>query len=104
MTGFTELTYERNTNLRYPRNCIPYSGYNLQDAIFVNHQISYLAVIFANIKFANHCMYRVTFCVARSFYMPATITIAIGYYRIPHLQVGVVKYSMGEVLVCRHDT
>ena len=45
-------------------------GYNLRGAIFANHQISHLAVIFAIIKFANHCMYRVTFCVARSIYAP----------------------------------
>ena len=49
---------------------IPYSGYNLRGAIFANHQISHLAVIFAIIKFANHCMYRVTFCVAKSIYAP----------------------------------
>ena len=42
---------------------IPYSGYNLRGAIFANHQISHLAVIFAIIKFANHRKYRVTFCV-----------------------------------------
>ena len=40
---------------------IPYSGYNLRGAIFAIHQISHLAVIFAIIKFANHCMYRITF-------------------------------------------
>ena len=35
---------------------IPYSGYNLQGVISANHQISYLEVIFAIIKFANHSM------------------------------------------------
>ena len=40
---------------------LPYSGYNLRGAIFANHQISHLAVIFAIIKLANHCMYRVMF-------------------------------------------
>ena len=54
----------------YTSIVLPYSGYNLRGAIFANHQISYLAVIFTIIKFANHCMYRVTFCVARSIYAP----------------------------------
>ena len=44
---------------------LPYSWYNLRGAIFANHQISHLAVIFAIVKFANHFMYRVTFRVAR---------------------------------------
>ena len=41
---------------------VPYSGYNLRGAISANYQISYLEVIFAIIKFANHS---VTFCAAR---------------------------------------
>ena len=49
---------------------LPYSGYNLRGTIFANHQISHVTVIFAIKKFANHCMYRVTFCVARSIYAP----------------------------------
>ena len=49
---------------------IPYSGYNLRGAISANHQISYLEVIFAIIKFANHSMCRITFCMARSIYAP----------------------------------
>ena len=47
----------------YYRMLIPYSGYNLRGAFFANHQISHLAVIFAIVKFADHCMYHVTFCV-----------------------------------------
>ena len=49
---------------------ILYSGYNLRSTIFANHQISRLrlAIIFAIIKFADHCMYRITFCMA---YVPA---------------------------------
>ena len=42
----------------YIATYIPYSGYNLQGAIFANHQISHLAVIFAIVKVANHYMYR----------------------------------------------
>ena len=42
---------------------VPYSGYNLRGTIFANHQISHLAVIFGIVKFANHCMYCITFCV-----------------------------------------
>ena len=49
---------------------IPYSGYNLQCTIFAKHQISHLAVIFGILNFVNHCMYHVTFCVARSAYAP----------------------------------
>ena len=44
-----------------------YSGYNLQGTIFANHQIYHLPVIFAIIKFANHCMYRISFCMANQF-------------------------------------
>ena len=40
---------------------VPYSVYNLQGIIFANHQISHLAIMFAIIKFANHCMYRIMF-------------------------------------------
>ena len=55
---------------------IPYSGYNLQGAISVNHQISHLEVIFAIIKFANHGM----LCVARSIYAPS----AYRYFNYKH--------------------
>ena len=48
----------------YPLQCnknslqglVPYSGYNLRGAISANHQISYLEVIFASIKFVNLSM------------------------------------------------
>ena len=43
---------------------ILYSRYNLQGAIFMNHQISHLA-IFAILKFANHSTCCFTFCIAR---------------------------------------
>ena len=49
---------------------VPYSGHDLRGAFFANHQISHLAVIFAIVKFANHCMYRVTFYMARTIYAP----------------------------------
>ena len=58
------------TEISYQCTMIPYSRYNLRDAIFVNYQISHLAVIFAIVKSANYCMYRFTFCVARSIYVP----------------------------------
>ena len=41
----------------YSDKLLSYSGYNLRGTFFANHQISHLAVIFAIIKFANHCMY-----------------------------------------------
>ena len=53
-----------------PSMNILYSGYNLRGAIFANHQIFHLAVIFAIVKFANYCMYCVTFCMARSIFAP----------------------------------
>ena len=33
----------------------------------MNHQISHLPVIFSIIKFANHCMYCISFCMADQF-------------------------------------
>ena len=68
MHDFNESHKSSNYMAHYMH--IPYSGYSLRGAIFANHQIFHLAVIFAIIKFANHCMYRVTFCVARSIYAP----------------------------------
>ena len=103
---------------------ILYSGYNLQGIIFANHQISHLAVIFAIIKLANHCIYHVFFCVARSIYVHVLVAYqyfeytqapAVSLYSgvieseamvysqfngLPHSQGDVI----GEVLVCCCDT
>ena len=63
--GWSKRSHKHSYNANSAVGVIPYSGYNLRGAIFVNHQISHLAVIFAIVKFANHCMYR-HICVARS--------------------------------------
>ena len=56
------IIYLQLKTLRWEISQLPYSGYNLRGAISANHQISYLEVIFAIIKFANH--------VARLIYAP----------------------------------
>ena len=46
----------------------------------MNHQISHLAVIFAIVKFANHCMYCIRFCAhggADQFPHPLLIDVSI---------------------------
>ena len=70
---------------------IPYSGYNLRGAIFANHQISHLAVIFAIIKFANHCMYHVTFVWPDQFTRQSLIDISIISAGCISLYSGVMK-------------
>ena len=86
---------------------IPYSGYNLRDAISANHQISHLEVIFAIMKFANHGMV----LRARSVYVPSayryfdykhrsevdSFTIE-SVIRIPHLRGRVVKCNRRSVV------
>ena len=48
---------------------------NLRGTIFANHQISHLAVIFAVVKFVNHCMHIVLrFVWPDQFLRPSLIT------------------------------
>ena len=102
---------------------LQYSGYNLRGTIFVNHQIFHLAVIFAILKFVNHCSC-VTLYVARSIYMPVayrffhcirkcrqccnTWNLKPWIYsqlnRLPILQGDVVKCNRSTSLICHHDT
>ena len=69
--------YKGKLHCLYLISNIPYRGYDLRGAIFADHQIFHLAVIFAIEKFANHCMYCVTFVWPDQFTRQSLIGILI---------------------------